>query len=48
MVPVLSSFSEEEEVEEVLKNAGSLLLGLLPIVGLMGEDLSYNGVCFPS
>lgn len=44
-MPVESSFSEDEDVEEVLKNAGSVWLGLplpaLPVwLGLMGDDLS--------
>lgn len=46
--PKLSSFSEEEEVEEALKKAASVWLGLLAWPRLMGEDLSYSGVCFPS
>lgn len=46
--PELSSFSEEEDVEEALKKAASVWLGLLARLGLMGEDLSYSGVCFPS
>ena len=38
--PELSSFSEEEEVVEALKNAASVWLGLLVWPRLMGEDLS--------
>lgn len=48
VVPELSSFSEEEEVDEALKKALSVWLGLPAWPGLMGEDLSYSGVCFPS
>lgn len=48
VVPKLSSFSEEEDVEEALKKAASVWLGLLARPGLMGEDLSYSGVCLPS
>ena len=48
VVPKLSSFSEDEDVEEVLKKAASVWLGLPAWPGLMGEDLSYSGVCFPS
>lgn len=49
-MPELSSFSEEEEedVEEALKKAASVLMGLPAWPRLMGEDLSYSGVCFPS
>lgn len=46
--PELSSFSEEEDVEEALKKVASVWLGLPARPGLMGEDLSYSGVCFPS
>lgn len=44
----LVSFSEEDDVEEALKKAASVWLGLAARPGLMGEDLSYSGVCFPS
>ena len=48
VVPELSSFSEDEDVDEALKKAASVWLGLPAWPGLMGEDLSYSGVCFPS
>lgn len=40
VVPELSSFSEEDDVEEALKKGASMWLGLPARLGLMGEDLS--------
>lgn len=40
VVPELSSFSEEDDVEEALKKGASMWLGLPACLGLMGEDLS--------
>lgn len=48
VVPELSSFSEEDDVEEALKKGASVWLGLPACLGLMGEDLSYRGVYLPS
>lgn len=38
--PVLSSFSEDEDVDDVVKKAGSVWLELPPWAGLMGDNLS--------
>ncbi len=38
--PVFSSFSEDEDVDEVMKKAGSVWLELPPWAESMGDNLS--------